>query len=79
MIYSIDESAKTAYTDGVELEYGTYRFEFSEGGYISYNATVLIDQPKQSLSVFLIEQKNEEDNPDDGADTTTDPNEPAAG
>ena len=58
----------------MELEYGTYRFEFSEGGYISYNATVLIDQPKQSLSVYLIEQKTEENIPDE--DTTTDPNAP---
>lgn len=66
------DGVKTAYTDGVELEYGTYRFEFSEGGYVSYNATVLIDQPKQSLSVFLIEQKTEEVTTDDG-DTTTDP------
>lgn len=68
------DGVKTAYTDGVELEYGTYRFEFSEGGYISYNATVLIDQPKQSLSVYLIEQKTEENIPDE--DTTTDPNAP---
>ncbi len=73
------DGVKTAYTDGVELEYGTYRFEFSEGGYISYNATVLIDQPKQSLSVFLIEQKPEETNPDDPDDTTTDPDEPQEG
>lgn len=69
------DGVKTAYTDGVELEYGTYRFEFSEGGYVSYNATVLIDQPKQSLSVFLIEQKTEEENPDE-EDTTTNPNAP---
>ena len=68
------DGEKTVYTDGVELEYGTYRFEFSEGGYISYNATVLIDQPKQSLSVFLIEQETEgEENPEDMEDTTTDP------
>ncbi|MBQ8633471.1 MAG: PEGA domain-containing protein [Lachnospiraceae bacterium] len=73
------DGVKTAYTDGVELEYGTYRFEFSEGGYTSYNATVLIDQPKQSLSVFLIEQKPEETNPDDDDDTTTDPNAPDDG
>lgn len=66
------DGVKTVYTDGVELEYGTYRFEFSEGGYISYNATVLIDQPKQSLSVFLIEQEAEE-NPEDNEDTTTNP------
>lgn len=65
------DGTKTAYTDGVELEYGTYRFEFSEGGYISYQATVLIDQPKQSLSVYLTEQKAEEDDPEE--DTTTDP------
>lgn len=70
------DGVKTPYTDGVELEYGTYRFEFSEGGYISYNATVLIDQPKQSLSVFLIEQKPEDTSPDDNDDTTTDPNAP---
>lgn len=73
------DGVKTPYTDGVELEYGTYRFEFSEGGYISYNATVLIDQPKQSLSVFLIEQKNEETGPDDDEDPTTDPNAPDEG
>jgi len=73
------DGVKTAYTDGVELEYGTYRFEFSEGGYNSYNATVLIDQPKQSLSVYLIEQKPEETNPDDPDDTTTDPNAPQEG
>lgn len=64
---------KTTYTDGVELEYGTYRFEFVEGGYIPYQATVLIDQPKQSLSVYLTEQKTETAPPDD--DPTTDPNE----
>jgi len=69
------DGTRTAYTDGVELEYGTYRFEFSEGGYISYNATVLIDQPKQSLSVFLIEQKTEPESPDDDDDTTKDPND----
>lgn len=66
------DGEKTTYTDGVELEYGTYRFEFSEGGYISYNATVLIDQPKQSLSVFLIEQEVQE-NPGEDEDPTTDP------
>ena len=68
------DGTKTTYTDGVELEYGTYRFEFSEGGYISYNATVLIDQPKQSLSVFLIEQASEPQSPDENDDTTKDPN-----
>ena len=73
------DGVKTAYTDGIELEYGTYRFEFSEGGYTSYNATVLIDQPKQSLSVFLTEQKNDETNPEDNDDTTTDPNAPEEG
>ena len=67
------DGEQTAYTDGVELEYGTYEFEFTEGGYISYKATVLIDQPKQSLSVFLTEQ-TVEDTGDDG-DTTKDPNE----
>lgn len=67
------DGTKTYYTDGVELEYGTYQFEFSEGGYISYKATVLIDQPKQSLSVYLTEQQTE-DTGDDG-DETTDPDE----
>lgn len=70
------DGVKTAYTDGVELEYGTYRFEFSEGGYMAYNATVLIDQPKQSLSVFLIEQTTDDTNPEDDEDPTTDPNAP---
>ena len=69
------DGVKTPYTDGIELEYGTYRFEFSEGGYTSYNATVLIDQPMQSLSVFLTEQKTEETNPDEDDDTTTDPDD----
>ena len=63
----------TPYTDGVELEYGTYEFEFSEGGYVSYKATVLIDQPKQSLSVYLTEQQNAWENPED--DVTKDPND----
>ena len=66
------DGTKTAYTDGVELEYGTYRFEFVEGGYTSYQATVLIDQPKQSLSVYLIEQTPTV-NTGDGDDITTDP------
>lgn len=68
------DGTKTAYTDGVELEYGTYRFEFAEGGYISYQATVLIDQPKQSLSVYLTEQKTEEENPEE--DPTGEPDIP---
>lgn len=51
------DGVKTYYTDGLELEYGTYQFEFSEGGYISYKATVRIDQPRQSISAFLIEQE----------------------
>lgn len=66
------DGVKTVYTDGVELEYGTYQFEFAEGGYISYKATVLIDEPKESLSVYLSEQPVEEE-PDD-EDPTKDPN-----
>lgn len=66
------DGVKTAYTDGIELEYGTYQFEFAEGGYISYQATVLIDQPKQSLSVFLTEQPSSTEEPEDD-DTTTNP------
>lgn len=68
------DGEETAYTDGVELEYGTYEFEFSEGGYTSYKATVLIDQPKQSLSVFLTEQPVEGDGEEDD-DPTKDPGE----
>ena len=67
------DGKETLYTDGVELEYGTYDFEFSEGGYISYKATVLIDQPKQSLSVFLTEQPIEGGGEDD--DPTSDPSD----
>lgn len=53
------DGVKTAYTDGVELDYGTYHFEFTEGGYISYKAMVQISQPQQSLSVYLTEQTEE--------------------
>lgn len=67
------DGTKTFYTDGVELEYGTYQFEFAEGGYISYKATVLIDQPKQSLSVYLTEQQVEDTG--DSGDTTRDPDD----
>lgn len=69
------DGVKTVYTDGIELEYGTYQFEFAEGGYISYKATVLIDQPKQSLSVYLTEQPVEGDSSGDDGDATTDPND----
>jgi len=65
------DGTKTTYTDGIELEYGTYQFEFAEGGYVSYKATVLIDRPKQSLSVYLTEQEFAEE-PEE--DVTTDPN-----
>ena len=71
------DGTKTTYTDGVELEYGTYQFEFAEGGYVSYKSTVLIDQPKQSLSVYLTEQEVPEE-PEDDDDVTTDPNTPEA-
>ncbi|MBP3569750.1 MAG: hypothetical protein J6K04_11380 [Lachnospiraceae bacterium] len=67
------DGEETLYTDGVELEYGTYEFEFSEGGYTSYKSTVLINQPKQSLSVFLTEQPVEGEEEDD--DPTSDPGE----
>lgn len=68
------DGVKTAYTDGIELDYGTYHFEFVEGGYISYEATIQISQPRQSLSVYLTEQQEgvtgtEEDDP------TKDPNQ----
>lgn len=68
------DGKETLYTDGVELEYGTYEFEFTEGGYVSYKATVLINQPKQSLSVFLPEQPVEGDEENDD-DPTSDPKE----
>lgn len=54
------DGVKTYYTDGLELDYGMYQFEFTEGGYTSYKAMVSIDQPKQSLSVYLIEQEGGE-------------------
>ena len=53
------DDIKTAYTDGIELNYGTYHFEFTEGGYVSYEATVQISQPRQSLFVYLTEQTGE--------------------
>ncbi len=68
------DGVKTAYTDGVELEYGTYQFEFSEGGYVAYKSTVRIDQPKQGLSVYLTEQKAEDEVPEEG-DVSQDPEE----
>lgn len=69
------DGKKTAYTDGIELEYGTYQFEFAEGGYVSYKATVLIDEPKETLSVYLTEQQAEVE-PGDDEDPTKDPNAP---
>lgn len=65
------DGVKTAYTDGVELDYGIYKFEFSEGGYVSYKATVEINQPKQSLTVYLTEQPVEGSG--DEEDPTKDP------
>lgn len=53
------DGVKTAYTDGIELNYGTYRFEFTEGGYVSYESIVQISQPQQSLFVYLTEQTGE--------------------
>lgn len=67
------DGVKTAYTDGIELEYGMYRFEFTEGGYISYEAMVQISQPQQSLSVYLTEQQ--EGSVVDDDDPTNDPDE----
>lgn len=67
------DGVKTAYTDGVELNYGTYQFEFTEGGYVSYKATVHISQPQQSLSVYLTEQTGEIPDETDENDPTRDP------
>ena len=63
------DGVKTAYTDGIELPYGMYQFEFVEGGYVSYQAMVQISQPQQSLSVYLTQQsetgtQGEEDEPE---------------
>ena len=70
------DGVKTAYTDGVELNYGTYEFEFTEGGYVSYKATVHISQPQQSLSVYLTEQTGEiPDENDPTNDTETNQNQ----
>lgn len=65
------DGEKTEYTDGVELPYGAYHFEFTEGGYISYESTVYISQPQQSLSVYLTEQKEEMIETDDIEDDPT--------
>ena len=78
------DGVKTAYTDGVELEYGMYHFEFTEGGYVSYEAMVEISQPQQLLSVYLTEQTGEETGIGDENDPTKDPtdepiNEPQTG
>ena len=67
------DGVKTLYTDGVELAYGTYRFEFAEGGYISYEATVQISQPQQSLSVYLTEQIGEVTGEEEEDDPTNEP------
>ena len=71
------DGVKTAYTDGLELDYGIYKFEFTEGGYISYKATVEINQPKQSLNVYLTEQPVEGTSEDE--DPTKDPAEENSG
>ena len=68
------DGEKTAYTDGLELDYGRYRLEFSEGGYITYEATVEINQPRQTLLVYLTEAEAVTEKPEDG-ETTGNPNE----
>ena len=67
------DGVKTTYTDGVELNYGTYQFEFAEGGYVSYKAMVHISQPQQSLSVYLTEQTGEVPDETDENDPTNEP------
>lgn len=66
------DGKKTAYTDGLELDYGMYHLEFTEGGYISYEATVEINQPRQTLLVYLTEAEGTTETEEDG-DTTKDP------
>ncbi len=68
------DGVKTYYTDGVELDYGVYRIQMTEGGYISYEATITVDQPEQTISVYLkespVEEGTEEDGSEEGTDTT---------
>ena len=66
------DGVKTAYGDGLELEYGSYELELTAGGYQSYSATVIIEQPKQSLSVYLTEQKESETPTDPETEDTED-------
>jgi len=49
------DGVKTPYTDGLQLDYGTYRIEFAEGGYTSYKATLHVDEPTMNLTVYLKE------------------------
>ena len=51
------DGVKTAYTDGVQLDYGTYKIEFAEGGYISYTSTLRVEEPEMHLTVYLKENE----------------------
>lgn len=51
------DGVKTAYTDGVQLDYGTYEIEFAEGGYISYTSTLHVEEPEMHLKVYLKENE----------------------
>ena len=51
------DGKKTAYTDGIELDYGTYKIEYAEGGYISYTATLRVEEPTLFVSVYLKEKE----------------------
>ncbi|MBE5950803.1 MAG: PEGA domain-containing protein [Lachnospiraceae bacterium] len=51
------DGVKTAYTDGVQLDYGTYKIEFAEGGYDSYTTTLHVDEPTMHLAVYLKERE----------------------
>lgn len=49
------DGVKTAYSDGIRLDYGTYQIEFAEGGYVSYTATLRVEEPTMHLTVYLKE------------------------
>lgn len=51
------DGVKTAYTDGVQLDYGTYQIEFAEGGYTSYTTTLHVEEPTMHLAVYLTERE----------------------
>ena len=49
------DGVKTAYTDGIVLDYGVYEIEFAEGGYVSYKSTIRVEEETMHMSVYLKE------------------------